>query len=177
MVTMNAGWPQATVVFLPMLFGAIVGAVSTFVIERSRVRMTFHTRWDATLHATCAQFAVSARRLIDLAEGLSEPADADLMRDAVAIMVRERRRLQVLMAEIRLLADVRVQLAARGVVRHTWAMQQAATTGVGPPASGDCARESALAGLFEFYRAVRRQLRVPQAAELAPLNPPAEVAR
>jgi hypothetical protein len=173
MVTMNAGWPQAAVVFLPMLFGAVIGAVSTFVIERSRVRITFHTRWDATLHATCAQFAVSARRLLDLDEGPSEPAGGK--RDAVGIMAQERRRLQVLMAEIRLLADVRVQLAARGVVRYTWAMQQAAKTDVGPPAGGDWARERALACLFEFYRAVRRQLRVPQAGELAPLNPPVEV--
>ena len=173
---MTTGWPQVVLVLLPVLVGAAVGAVPTIAIERSRVRTALDTRWDAALHQTCAQFAVTARRLIDLAEALPGTADADRRRDAIATMLRERDHLQVLMAEVRLLADVRVQLAARRIVRHTWAVQQAAI-GAGP--ATDCAapRERALAGMFEFYRAVRRQLRVPEADELAPLNPPTEERR
>jgi hypothetical protein len=170
---MTTGWPQVVLVLLPVLVGAAVGAVPTIAIERFRIRTTLDTRWDAALHQTCAQFAVTARRLIDLAESLPSMTDAGGRRDTVATMTRERGRLQVLMAEIRLLADVRVQLAARRVVRHTWAVQQAATT---PGPGADCAapRERALITMFEFYHAVRRQLRVPEADELAPLNPPME---
>lgn len=170
---MTTGWSQALLVLLPVLVGAAAGAVPAIAIERSRVRTTLDTRWDAELHQTCAQFAVTARLLIDLSEALPRVIDGEGQRDAVATMVRERGRLQVLMAEIRLLADMRVQLAARQVVRHTWAVQQAAIT-AGPAADCVAPRERALAGMFEFYRAVRHQLRVPEDDELAPLNPPAE---
>ncbi|MEU8819984.1 hypothetical protein [Actinoplanes sp. NPDC048796] len=169
---MTTGLSQVILVLLPVLVGAAVGAVPAIAIERSRVRTTLDTRWDTALHQTCAQFAVTARTLIDIAEELPE-ADARRRQEAVATMARERGRLHVLLAEIRLLADARVQLAARQVVRHTWAVQKVAI-GAGPAGDGAAPRERALAGMFEFYRAVRLQLRVPEADELAPLNPPTE---
>ena len=167
---MGGTWSQMMLVLLPVVIGATIGVVPTILMELSRSRAKLRTRWDPTLEDVCAEFAATARRILDLAEAVHEPAD-----DAIESVRNEHGRLQRFMVEIRLLAGPEVQLAARHVVRHTWALQVAVETGVDPRAGTYPAvspRERSLSSLFDFYLAVRRQLRVPEADRLLPLNPP-----
>ncbi|WP_433382843.1 hypothetical protein ACQPZX_19740 [Actinoplanes sp. CA-142083] len=142
-----------------------------------RHRVALGTRWDTAIQGTCADFAACARTILDLAEHhatLDQEGASGVMEE----MRRQHGRLQTLMAEVRILADEPVQLAARRVVRHAWAVQVLTTTGVDPRASDHPfhpPRERSLAALFDFYRSVRRQLRVPDAGYLTPLNPTEEV--
>ncbi|GGN90125.1 hypothetical protein GCM10010112_75240 [Actinoplanes lobatus] len=162
---------------LSIVIGAIAGSVPTLMIERMRHRSALGTRWDNAIQGTCAEFAACARTILDLAEHHAALRTADQPASLEQIR-RERGQLQTLMTEVRILADEPVQLAARRFVRHAWALQVTAATGIDPRAADyphDPPRERALAALFDFYRAVRRQLRVPDAADLAPLNPPYEV--
>jgi hypothetical protein len=92
----------------------------------------------------------------------------------VDAMRSEHRRLQALMAEVRLLAGVPVQLASRQVVQHTWALRVLMSTGTDPRAgdfSSQGPRNRVLGALFDFYRTTRRQLQVNDADGLAPMNP------
>jgi hypothetical protein len=59
-----------------------------------------------------------------------------------------------------------VQATARTLISTTYLLQQAAGT---EAALG--ARTRTLNALFEFYRAARRELKVPDADEMVPLNP------
>jgi hypothetical protein len=167
---MNATWFQMALVLLPVVVGAMISVAPTILIERSRVRTTLRTRWDADLEEICADFAATARRILDLAERSPDAAAEDYTESIRG----EHGRLQRLMAEIRLLAGGPVQSAARRVVRHSWALQMSATMGVDPREidyPGESPRERTLSSLFDFYRTVRRQLRVPDAADLVAVNP------
>lgn len=162
---------------LSIVVGAIAGSVPTIMIEKVRHRSVLGTRWDNAIQGTCADFAACARTVIDLADHHATLDEADRPASLEQIR-RERGRLQTLMAEVRILADEPVQLAARRFVRHAWALQVMTATGIDPRAAdypADPPRDRALAALFDFYRAVRHRLRVPDAADLAPLNPPQEV--
>jgi hypothetical protein len=172
---MYADLLEVVTVLLPVLVGAGAGAVPAVLVERSRHRIVLDTRWDVAIQSASANFAASARTLLDLAEQHAKAGVAE-QEEVLERMKTERGRLQVRMAEVRILTDDRVQLAARRVVRHTWALQVLLTTGTDPRVTdfpGTPPRERALSSLFDFYRAVRRQLRVPDAGGLAPLNPPA----
>ncbi|WP_229074981.1 hypothetical protein [Actinoplanes sp. DH11] len=171
---MYADLLKAVMVLLPVLVGAAAAAVPTVLVERSRQRVVLDTRWDVAIQNVSANFATSARALLDLAEQHAKASEAE-QKEVLERMTMERGRLHMLMAEVRILTDHRVQLAARRVVRHTWALQALLATGTDPratdfPYAGP--RERTLSSLFDFYRAVRRQLRVPHADELASLNPP-----
>ncbi|MFI1993556.1 hypothetical protein [Actinoplanes sp. NPDC020271] len=170
---MIVGWLQDAAVLIPIMIGAVAGAVPTAMIERMRNRAALDTRWDSAIQRTCADFAACARTILDL----TEHHDPEIP-DVPEATRREHSRLQVLMAEVRILGDEAVQLAARRVVRHAWALQVETATGTDPRAADHPSltpRERLLGALFDFYRAARRQLRVPAAAELIPLNPPDEV--
>ncbi|GAA2632109.1 hypothetical protein GCM10010399_75500 [Dactylosporangium fulvum] len=169
---MTLTWAQVIIVLLPVLVGAFIGIVPTLLVERAKQRAALRTRWDATIHTSCAQFAAAVRRILNLAEQFDH-STVDAERDDLLSKIRdEHTRLQLFMAEIRLLADVPVQLAARAALTHTFVLYLrlagAAAAEEGTPVE---ARQRALASLFDFYRAVRVQLRVPDPQELAPMNP------
>jgi hypothetical protein len=141
--------------------------------ERLRARAALGTRWDMSLEQACAEFAATVRRILDLAERstLVHP-------DLAESMYREHRHLQCLLTKIRLLAGGQIQLAARQIVRHTWALQLSTITGADPRASDYPSRdprERTISSLFDFYHAVRRQLQVPDADDVVPVNPPLTV--
>ena len=171
---MQATWTQVALVLLPVVVGAAIGVVPTIFMEQARARATLRTRWDANLRETCAEFAATARRLLELAEEASYAQDGTQRQAAADATRGEHGRLQALMAEVRLLAGVPVQMAARQVVRHAWALQVLASTGADPRADvfdKHEPRERVLGALFDFYRAARRQLQVHDADGLAPINP------
>jgi hypothetical protein len=167
---MSTTWADVALVLLPVVVGAVVSVVPTLFLERQRDRAGLRTRWDPTLEQVCASFAAGVRRIVDLAQVQSEG-----LRQSAAALREEHVELQRLMAEIRLLAAPPVQLAARRVVRHAWALQAHTLTGIDPRAADFPAlspRERTLSSLLDFYLAARRQLQIPDAANLVPLNPP-----
>jgi len=170
---MNMTWSQVVLVLLPVVVGAVIGCVPTIMVERSRHRTTIRTRWDTALEEAAAEFAATVRRILDLTE--SPPMATE---KSIELVRGEHGRLQQLMAEIRLLAAPPLQLAARRVVRHAWALRVFAETDTdphGPGSPAELPRERALTSLFDFYAAARRQLQVPHADQLVPLNPAADV--
>jgi hypothetical protein len=170
---MTATWTQVVLVLLPVVVGAAIGVAPTILVERARQRAALRTRWDVSLHRTCADFAASARRILDLSEQRPGPTAAG--QDSSVDSIRnEHSRLQILMAEVRLLGNEEVQRSARMVVRHTWAVYVLATGGPDPRATeyDEPPRGRALSSLLDFYRSVRRQLVVPDADKIAQLNPP-----
>jgi hypothetical protein len=167
---MNATWSQLTLVLFPVVVGAVIGVMPTILVEWSRGRAKLRTRWDAALEEVCADFVAALRRILELTETAPSPTE-----HLIESVRSEHGRLQRHLAEIRLLAGPEVQLAARHAVRHAWALQTTFVTGVDPrandyPAAGP--RERALSSLFAFYLAARKQLRVPDANRVVPLNPP-----
>jgi hypothetical protein len=172
---MHTTWTQVILVLLPVVVGAVIGVVPTIFLERTRIRAALRTRWDPTLQESCAGFAATARRLLELSGEIQPGSEGADRGAAVAAMRAEHARLQTLMAEVRLLAGVPVQLAAREVVRHGWALRVMASVGADPRAAdfgGREPRERVLEALFDFYRVARRELQVRDADGLAPLNPP-----
>jgi hypothetical protein len=169
---MSTTWTQMILVLLPVVVGAAIGVVPTAVVERARRRAEMRTRWDTALQKSCVEFTASARRVVDLSEQFGQPPSA--ARTVTADDLRqEHSRLQTLMAEIRLLAGEQVQLAARLVVRHAWALYVMTVTGSDPRSSeyDHPPRARVIESLFTFYLAARRQLMVPDADGLPPLNP------
>jgi hypothetical protein len=156
---MEDTWTKALLILLPVLVGAGIGIFPTLLLERVRTAAALRTRWDDKLQTVGAEFAACTRRLIDIAE--DPAADTRALDD-------EHRQLQIRMAEIRILGGLAVQTSARRVVTNAYALQVAAGT-------GDTAdpRRRTIDSLFEFYRAVRLQLKVPEAEIMAPMNPPA----
>jgi hypothetical protein len=155
---MEDTWTKALLALLPVLVGAGIGIVPTLLLERFKTQAALRTRWDQTRQTTCAQLAACVRRIVDVAE---EPGDHAEELDG------EHRQLQIHMAEIRIVGGFEVQATARSLVGTTFALQKTAGT-----AEAVQARKRTLTALFEFYRAVRRELQVPEADELAPMNPP-----
>lgn len=168
---MSTTWTQMTLVLLPVIVGAVIGVVPTMIVERARERAALRTRWDTTLHRSCAEFAASTRRILDLSEQADE-SPSQAREPVVEGLRREHSRLQVLMAEIRLVAGEEVQRAARLVVRHTWAVYLAVTVPRSDALDSKLLRGRVLHSLIDFYRSVRRQLMVPNADLLSPVNPP-----
>ncbi|MBO4139114.1 hypothetical protein J5U46_02950 [Micromonospora tulbaghiae] len=156
---MGVTWAQLLLLLLPVLAGAVIGIFPTLLLERMRIASALRTRWDQDLQRSCAEFAACTRRIIDLAE---EPADNE---DALEA---EHRMLQVHMAEVRILGGFDVQAAARRIVASTHGLRMTAST---KPEDAAQHRSRTLESLFAFYRAVRHQLRIPDADKLAPMNP------
>jgi hypothetical protein len=170
---MNGTWSQLTLVLFPVVVGAAIGVIPTILVDWSRGRATLRTRWDPALEEVCADFASAVRRILELTETTAGPTE-----HSVKSVGSEHGHLQRCLVEIRLLAGPEVQVAARQVVRHTWALQTTFVTGVDPRAIDYPTvdpRERTLSSLFAFYLAVRKQLRVPQADRVVPLNPPLDL--
>jgi hypothetical protein len=139
------------------------------MMERARSRTELRTRWDPALKEACVEFSAAVRRILELSETSHAQRE-----HAIAAVTETHGRLQRYMTEIRLLGGPEVQLAARHVVRHAWAVQMTLIDGVDPRARDYPAvspRERTLVSLFRFYLAARRQLRMPEADSLVALNP------
>jgi len=169
---MELTWPQVIVILLPVVVGAIISVVPTLLMERLKQRAALMTRWDTTIHEVCAQFAATTRRILDLAEQFEYTTDKLKRAELLTGIRDEHSRLQVYMAEIRLLAGVPTQQAARTTLQHAFTLYLELAGARQPTGEdgGQLTRQAGLDSLFAFYRAVREQLRVPSPDALAPMN-------
>jgi hypothetical protein len=168
-------WKGMLLALIPVVVGAGLGVLPAIFLDRWRASAALRIRWDQTLQTVCAKFAACARRIIDISENIRPDLPPGRLSELEREIDVEHRALQELMAEVRLLGDKATQAAARHVVRDSWALRTQALTGNDPQsanAGGVEPRTRTLNGLLGFYLAARRQLRVPGAGELEPLNPP-----
>jgi hypothetical protein len=162
---------------LPLVAGAAIGFVPTYLVERRKERTVMLTRWDASLFTLSSELAESARHLLHLAQHVYGDGERIAPDERVVLLQdidRAHARLRTLAAQIPLLAGRDVQLQARLVVHHAFAVRLVlverepdprATTYPGTDPVGRF--NAALAG---FYVAVRRQLNVRDPEQVAPLQ-------
>ena len=148
---------------LPVVSGAVIGFVPSYLLERRRERTTLRTRWDSSLFELCSDFASSTRRFRELClRGGQFDTDA---------LDEEHERLRRLSEQIRLLGSWDVQVASRWIVRHAWAVRHVAEGNDDPRAEefpGESPLDRMDSGLDFLYLAARRQLRVGDADRLGP---------
>lgn len=149
----------------------MIGLGPTYLNERRKERRELSTRWDAPLYELSVEFASTVRVFRYRVSGMKGVQDPIAYRERCE---DERQRLLSLLEQIRLVGSVRVQRAARMVVRHSWAVLHVAEghedhraaefEGVPP--------ETRLTdSLHEFIRAVRAQLRVEDPEHIASDEP------
>jgi hypothetical protein len=150
--------------------GALIGFISTYLIQVVKERHDLRQRWDVSLLNTCTQIASTARRLAHAAR--RHPSDTGARAAAVLERIDEHHEaLRALTEEIRLLGDAQVQRWALLVQRHGYAVRM---VGEGrPDPRGDefpglSPEDRLYEALAGFYVAVRRQLRVASPDDVIP---------
>jgi hypothetical protein len=124
-------------------------------------------RWDAALLERSTDFVTAARSLRHHAERFSRSADKDARRSRLDEALEQ---LRMLSEQLRLVGDRRVQIAARRVVHHAYAVRLEGEEGLDPrgdeyPGQKPIGRLND--ALQEFHRAVRAQLRAPDPEDVA----------
>ncbi|MFD0591270.1 hypothetical protein ACFQZ4_00660 [Catellatospora coxensis] len=154
---------------LGFLGGVLAVALTSYVsitVNRRKMDADTQARWEAALFEKSSQLAEAARSLRHHAEQYADSGDKQLCRDR---MDSAQEKLRVAVEQLRLVGDRRVQVAARTVKLHAWAVFQQGVDGRDPRAASfpDTEPIGRLNdALQEFYRAVRRQLRAPDAEDV-----------
>jgi hypothetical protein len=124
-------------------------------------------RLDDSLRELCSDFAGTARELLHLARRVERSSDKELHRKRIDDV---HLRLRSLNEQIRLLANRDVQRTAQFVVHHGYAVREVIAEKRPDERSaiyGKPVEVRYLEAVREFYKAVRKQLGVPDAEELA----------
>jgi hypothetical protein len=155
---------------LPVAFGAAIGFIPSFLVERRRERLATNTRWDSQLFNAALELVAAARR----AEHLADQVRADISRDEQRRRLdEEHQRLRVAVDHTRMLGAAEVQVAARSILHHSYALRLLSEKGYDPYAEyhpGETPQARLRISQLEFYVAVRRQLRVQKPNDV-PLDP------
>lgn len=125
-------------------------------------------RLEESLRGLCSDFAAAARELLHLSRRLERSSNKEVQRKRIDDV---HLRLRSLNEQIRLLADREVQRTAQFVVHHGYAVREVIAEKrpdkrfaiYGKPVEARY-----LDAVRDFYKAVRKQLGVPDAEELAP---------
>jgi hypothetical protein len=121
------------------------------------------SRWDAALLERSSDFVTAARSLRHHAERFGRSDDQSARRVALSEALEL---LRTLSEQLRLVGSSRVQLAARRVVHHAYAVRVKGEEGRDPRGEEYPDQEPVSRlndALQEFHRAVRAQLRAPDA--------------
>lgn len=156
------------IAIVPVIVGAIIGFVPNYVMDVRRERSLLRSRWDSPLFELCSEFASTARGFQELclrkAKGETDPQLDDDINE-------EHRRLRTLSERLRLLGDLDLQLAARWIVRHAYAVREVAEGRPDPRKEEfpDLSPNHRLGeALQSFYVAARHQLQVINPKAIAP---------
>ena len=141
--------------------GAALAGFVAWRTSNSRMAADIQARWDAALLERSTDFVTAAGSLRHHAERFGRSADKDGRR---AQLDEAQEQLRVLSAQLRLVGSGRVQVAARCVVHHAYAVRVEGEEGRDPrgeeyPGQTPIGRLND--ALQEFDRAVRVQLRAP----------------
>lgn len=146
-------------------FGAVAGAsLAGYIAWRtsnSRMAADIQARWDSALLERSTDFVTAVRSLRHHAERFARSTDKDRRR---AQLDEAQEQLRVLAAQLHLVGSRRVQIAARRVAHHAYAVRVEGEEGRDPRADdypGQKPVSRLNDALQEFHRAVRVQLRAP----------------
>jgi len=146
-------------------------------VNRAKMSADIQARWDAALLERSSDLAEAARSLRHHAESFQRSKDQDA---SLKQLDGAQERLRVSAEQLRLVGSRRVQRAAREVLMHAYSVRVLEVDGH-DPRKGEFAKAPVPRlndALQEFYRAVRVQLRAPDAEDvihdddLHSLNPP-----
>jgi hypothetical protein len=149
----------------------LAGFLPGYLLERRRERQNLRTRWDSPLYALTVELISAAEHFRHFAR---QVPDADDRQAAIARAVEEQQKIRSLQIQLRLVGNVRVQRAARMLIRHAWAVMRVAQ-GHEDPRAAEFAGKSPGTRLSdtlqEFIRASRVQLRVEDPENIAADEP------
>ncbi|GLZ30745.1 hypothetical protein Lesp02_29340 [Lentzea sp. NBRC 105346] len=144
---------------LTVVVGALIGFVPNYLIERRKERTLLRTRWDSPLFELCSEFTSTARRFLELCAKKSPDVD------------ETHESLRTLCEQLRLLGSYDVQVAARWVIRHAFAVREVGE-GREDPRAGEFPGQAPDVRMHEalntLYVAARKQLRVASPDAVAP---------
>jgi hypothetical protein len=149
---------------IPVLAGAIIGFVPALLLQKRTQEHEITTRWDSTLLEASVDLTNAARRADHLAErverGLADSGSLEQYDDL-------HQQARVSTEQIRLLGNAEVQVAARNVLRCVYSRHLMLLGEPDPYASEyDRLTDRLRDNLLTFYMAVRKQLRVGNAADV-----------
>jgi hypothetical protein len=154
---------------VPLVVGALIGFIPTYLLELRRERNALRTRWDEPLLNLSKDFTDSARQLLHLSRRFHRSSDPEQQMDKID---DQHRRLRGLSDQIHLLGSKDVQAAAMLVRHHAYAVRAVLAEGRPdrrakdyPGTTPESRFQEALLG---FYVAVRVQLRVTAPREMSP---------
>jgi 4-amino-4-deoxy-L-arabinose transferase-like glycosyltransferase len=159
-------WLAPLTGFLGGVVGAALAGLVAWRTNSSRMAADIQARWDAALLERGTDFVTATRSLRHHAERFQRSADQTARRTKID---EAQEQLRVLSEQLRLVGDSRVQVAARRVVHHAYAVRVQGEEGRDPRAEDypDLDPISRLNdALQEFHRAVRAQLRAPDAEDV-----------
>jgi hypothetical protein len=140
---------------------AILGFLPTYIMDRRLEKRTARTRWDSALFESAEKLIAATRRSQHLsgqvASGHNDP-------DRLGRLDEEQQAIRVAAEQNRLVANGEVQLAAREILQHVYALRVQAEKGEDPYVTQYGERQPVdrlRTAHLDFYRAVRRQLCVP----------------
>ncbi|MEV4253614.1 hypothetical protein AB0J52_10650 [Spirillospora sp. NPDC049652] len=162
---------QAALTVLPVTAGALIGFVPTYLMERRREREALRKRWDEPMHQLCSETAVRVRKIL---HGRNQVKHAGADRDSVLReMEDDYHELRLLVEQIRLLGTRDLQLAARLMLRHAYAVL-AETRDEADPRADEYSKapyERLVGSVHQFRIEARKQLRVETPEDVAPEDP------
>lgn len=159
-------WLAPLTGFLGGVVGAALAGLVAWRTNSSRMAADIQARWDAALLERGTDFVTATRSLRHHAERFQRSADQTARRTKID---EAQEQLRVLSEQLRLVGDSRVQVAARRVVHHAYAVRVQGEEGRDPRAE-DYPDQDPISrlndALQEFHRAIRAQLRAPDAEDV-----------
>jgi hypothetical protein len=152
--------------FVGAALGALITAYVAFRLEQTRMAASVQARWDQQLLDKSIELVRAARTLRHLAERYTRSANLDLQDEKIDDAHQD---LRVLTEQLRIVGNERVQLASRMVQNHAYAVRVKGEDGHDPRVAdfpGTTPTSRLNDALQEFYRAVRVQLRAPDAEKV-----------
>lgn len=151
--------------------GAMAAALPAFGLEFLRRRNTLNTRWDDRLLEESAKLVVAARKLRAVAQRLLRDADesaASIDRDQdLRSLLALDDDLRIQAELVRLLGKKPTATLARQVVRDAYNVRRIAEGKEDSRPGADLPVTRMMKSLTEFYRAVRVELQVDDASDVA----------
>lgn len=153
--------------------GAVIGFVPSIILQKRNQSHEIDTRWDSTLLSASVDLLTSARRTEHLADQIVKGRRDD---EQMQLFDDLHQQVRVAVEKIRMLGSADVQVAARDILRSVYSRRILINTGVDPYLHeyGNVTPSGRLGNyLLTFYKAVRVQLRVPDAEDVPrDSNPP-----
>jgi hypothetical protein len=162
---MQQQWIGPVIAFFGALIGALLAGFAAARVNRAKMSADVQARWDAALLERSSDMAEAARSLRHHAEHFKRSKNQDALLEQLG---EAQEKLRVSAEQLRLVGSRRVQEAAREVLMHAYSVRMLEVDGRDPRKDDFVKKpiDRLNDALQEFYRAVRVQLRAPDAEDV-----------